>query len=65
MKSFIQFIGAAFVTILMYAIPIVLTLSFVCDCGGFFKLIMVIFAVGQLAMLFMFIFAEVMKDDDA
>lgn len=65
MKSFVQFVGAAVVTILMYAIPIVLTLSFVCDWSSIFKLFMVIFAVGQLVVLFLFIFFEVLKDDDA
>jgi hypothetical protein len=65
MKSFVQFVGAAFVTLLMYAIPIVLTLSFVWKWNSIFKLFMVIFAVRQLAVLFMFIFEETRKDDDA
>ena len=65
MKSFVQFVGAAFVTLFMYAIPIVLTLSFVWKWNSIFKLFMVIFAVGQLAVLFMFIFEETRKDDDA
>jgi hypothetical protein len=65
MKSFVQFVGAAFVTIFMYAIPIVLTLSFVYDWNGTLKLFIVIFTVAQLVMLFMFIYEAVTKDDDA
>jgi len=64
MKSFVQFVGAVVVTLLMYAIPILLTLSFACDWDDALQFVVVVLAIGQLAVLFMFIFAEVLKDDD-
>lgn len=64
MKSLVQFVGSTFVTVLMYAIPIVLTLSFVRDWDDSLQFVMVVLAVGQLVVLFMFIYAEVLKDDD-
>lgn len=65
MKSIIRVIGSAVFTLAMYAIPIVLTCSFVYEWDGIIRLFLVIFSSAQLVFLFVFVLMEAQKDDDA
>ena len=51
MSKIVRVLGAAVFSLLMYSVPIILTLSFVCGWDGFYQFICVIAALGQFSFL--------------
>ena len=51
MKEFITAIGILLFSLFMYAIPIVLTLSFALNWDGYVQFVLVLIAIIQLALI--------------
>ncbi len=51
MSKIVQVLGATVFSLLMYSVPIILTLSFVYDWDGFYRWLCCIAAIGQFAVL--------------
>ena len=51
MKAFITTIGILLFSLFMYAIPIVLTLSFALNWDGYVQFVLVLIAIIQLALI--------------
>ena len=51
MNKLIQWIGSAVFAAVMYAVPILMTLSFALNWGGEWKFIHFLFALGQFIVL--------------
>ena len=51
MSKIVRVLGATVFSLLMYSVPIILTLSFVYDWGGFYRCVCCVAAVGQFSVL--------------
>lgn len=51
MSKIVRVLGATVFSLLMYSTPIILTLSFVYEWDGFYRLVCCVAAVGQFSVL--------------
>lgn len=63
MKSLFIFIGSFIITIILLAIPVLTTLSFVYNWDGFIKFILIAFAISEFALTTTYFWVEV-KDKE-
>lgn len=51
MSKIVRVLGATVFSLLMYSVPIIFTLSVVCDCCGFYRLVCLVAAAVQFSVL--------------
>lgn len=64
MKTLAEIIGAIIISIVIFAIPIVTTLSWACSWDDFIKYILTIICTSELVLLFVYILPKVMLDEE-
>jgi len=58
MSKIVRMLGATVFSLLMYSVPIILTLSFVYDWDMFYRVVCCLAAIGQFSVLFATVLCE-------